>query len=199
MTCGESTDWQRTPPSDDRELRADGGTDDSPLLQDNRSDAVLSDDGEYRYRLTRTWDAAKPTVAFLMLNPSTADASEDDPTIRRCLGFAKDWGYGSLVVANLFGLRTPDPSNLRDHPNPIGPDNDDHLRDVCTDAAQVVAAWGANGSLQDRARAVAKSLETDLYALDTTKAGHPVHPLYQPKDAEPEPWDATELDAEGER
>lgn len=162
-------------------------------LEDNRSDAVLSDDGQYRYRLSRTWDTAKPTVAFVMLNPSTADATEDDPTIRRCLGFAKAWGYGSLVVVNLFGLRTPDPSNLRDHPNPVGPANDEHLRAVCDDAEQVVAAWGANGSLQGRAQEVGQTLEADLYALDTTKAGHPVHPLYQPADAEPEPWDVAAL------
>ncbi|WP_455448126.1 DUF1643 domain-containing protein [Natrinema thermotolerans] len=177
-------------------VATDGG---QPPLQDNRSDAVLSDDGEYRYRLTRTWDTAKPTVAFLMLNPSTADASEDDSTIRRCLGFAKDWGYGSLVVANLFGLRSTDPSNLRDHADPVGPENDAYLRDVCDEAELVVGAWGAKGSLDGRARVVADTLETDLYALDTTKDGHPVHPLYQPSDADPEPWDVTELQEGSDR
>lgn len=173
-------------------------TERSPLLQDNRSDAVLSDCGEYRYRLSRTWDIGKPTVAFLMLNPSTADASEDDPTIRRCLGFAKGWGYGSLVVANLFALRTPDPSNIRDHPDPVGPENDEQLRDVCKRAETVIAAWGANGSFNGRALEVAQCLQSDLFALGTTKGGHPVHPLYQPSDAKPELWDASSLQTGGD-
>ncbi|MFB1066460.1 DUF1643 domain-containing protein [Natrinema sp. H-ect4] len=176
-----------------------GGTVRSPLLQDNRSDAVLSDCGEYRYRLSRTWDVEKPTLAWLMLNPSTADASEDDPTIRRCINFAKGWGYGSLVVVNLFALRTPDPSNLRDHPDPVGPENDEHLRDVCEQAEKVVAAWGANGSFNDRALEVAEALESELFALDTTKDGHPVHPLYQPADAEPEQWTVRQLHTATER
>lgn len=166
------------------------------LLEDNRSDAVISDCGEYRYRLSRTWHTEKPTVAFLMLNPSTADATEDDPTIRRCRGFAKDWGYGSLVVANLFALRTSDPSNLRGHSDPVGPKNDKHLQNVCEQAEKVVAAWGANGSFNSRAIEVAETLESDLYALDTTKDGHPVHPLYQPADAEPVEWSVDSLQSE---
>ncbi|MFC4553615.1 MULTISPECIES: DUF1643 domain-containing protein [Halorussus] len=160
-------------------------TQESPL-QDTRSRAVLSDDREYRYRLTRTWDVNKPTLAFIMLNPSTADETDDDPTIRRCLGYAKDWGYGSLVVGNLFAYRATKPRELHDHPNPVGPENDDHLRAICDDAEMVVAAWGTDGSLQNRGREVAALLDADLYALNTTKDGHPNHPLYQPKDAEPE-------------
>lgn len=154
------------------------------VLQDNRHGAVLSDDREYRYRLWRTWDVSKPTLAFVMLNPSTADESEDDPTIRRCLGYAKDWGYGKLVVGNLFALRSTDPDNLREHEQPVGPENDAHLREICDDAEKVVAAWGANGTYQGRGREVTGMLEGELYALDTTKDGQPVHPLYQPKDAE---------------
>lgn len=162
------------------------------LLRDNRHGAVLSDDREYRYRLRRTWDAEKPTVAFLMLNPSTADEKENDPTIRRCVGFAEDWGFGSLVVANLFALRATDPSELRGHPAPVGPENDRHLREVCDEAEKVVAAWGTDGDLDDREREVADLLDVQLHALDTTKDGHPNHPLYQPKDAEPSPWDVSE-------
>lgn len=104
------------------------------------SDAVLSPDREYRYRLSRTWDSEKPTLGFIMLNPSTDDESEDDPTIRRCLGYAKDWGYGSILVGNLFGLRATDPSQLREHGNPVGPENDEHLQLICTEAEMVVAA-----------------------------------------------------------
>ncbi|KAB1184830.1 MULTISPECIES: DUF1643 domain-containing protein [Haloferax] len=153
-----------------------------------RSSAVLSDCREYRYRLTREWNAEKPAVAFLMLNPSTADETEDDPTIRRCIGYAKDWGYGSLVVGNLFALRSSDPSDLREHPDPIGPDNDEHLQFICDNAEMVVAAWGTDGALKERGKEVAQTLNENLYALNTTKEGHPNHPLYQPKDAEPEPF-----------
>jgi len=158
------------------------------ILEDDRHGAVFDSDREYRYKLTRTWDAEKPTLAWIMLNPSTADETEDDPTIRRCIGYAKDWGYGSIEVANLFALRATNPDELRDHPNPVGGANDVHLRKVCREAEKVVAAWGANGGFKDRARKVASMLDADLYALDTTKDGHPVHPLYQPADADPVQW-----------
>jgi len=168
-------------------------------IQDNRHGAVISDDNEYRYRLSRTWDTEKPTLAWVMLNPSTADETDNDPTCRRCINFAKDWGYGSIVIVNLFALRTPDPSNLRDHADPVGPENDEYLRDVCDEAEMVVAAWGANGSLNGRAMEVAELLDGDLHALDTTKDGHPVHPLYQPSDADPEPWNKRELQQNAEK
>lgn len=163
------------------------------ILEDDRHGAVFDSDRDYRYTLTRTWDAEKPTLAWIMLNPSTADETEDDPTIRRCIGYAKDWGYGSIEVANLFALRATNPDELREHPNPVGGANDVHLRKVCRNAAKVIAAWGANGGFQDRAREVASMIDVDLYALDTTKEGHPVHPLYQPSDAEPELWSGAEL------
>jgi len=161
---------------------------DSTLLRDDRSSAVLSDDREYRYRLTRRWNAGEPTVAFVMLNPSTADATEDDPTIRRCIGYAREWGYGRLVVGNLFAVRETDPANLYDYFDPVGPENDRYLQKIADEADKVVAAWGANGGLGDRAEHVAEDLGVDFYALGTTQEGHPVHPLYQPADAEPEPF-----------
>lgn len=163
-------------------------------LRDDRNGAVISDDGQYRYRLWRTWDVAKPTVAFVMLNPSTADATEDDPTIRRCIGYAREWGYGRLVVGNLFAVRETDPANLYDYFDPVGPENDRHLQEIAEEAEKMIAAWGVNGSLGDRAKEVVQELEADLHALDTTKDGHPVHPLYQPSDAEPEPWNARSSD-----
>lgn len=163
----------------------------SPLLRDDRTGAVLDTDREYRYRLWRTWDVEKPTAAFIMLNPSTADEDENDPTIRRCINYAKDWGYGTLEVVNLFALRATDPSELQDHTAPIGGANDVHLRKVCDEAEIVVGAWGANGSLHGRGREVAEMLDVQLHALDTTKDGHPVHPLYQPADADPTAWDHT--------
>ncbi|WP_176451091.1 DUF1643 domain-containing protein [Halorubrum sp. Ea1] len=153
------------------------------------SDAVLSPDRVYRYRLSRTWDRDNPTLGFIMLNPSTADESEDDNTIRRCLGYAKDWGYGSILVGNLFAYRATDRSQLREYNNPIGPKNDEHLRSICEEVDMTVAAWGTDGALYNRGPEVVEMLDADLYALNRTKEGHPNHPLYQPKDAEPEPFD----------
>lgn len=160
----------------------------SPITDDRDTGAVLSDDREYRYRLWRTWNLDEPTLAFFMLNPSTADETEDDNTIRRCIGYAKDWGYGKLVVGNLFAYRTSEPEDLRDHPDPVGPANDRHLRAICDEADRVIAAWGTDGSLQGREREVVELLDCDLEALNITKDGHPNHPLYQPKDAEPVPF-----------
>lgn len=158
--------------------------DSAGVLCDDRRGAVLSEHREYRYRLWRTYDVEKPTLAWLMLNPSTADETTNDPTIRRCLGYMEDWGFGTIVVGNLFALRATDPSELRQHPNPVGPENDDHLRDICDEADKVIAAWGANGDYQDRGSEVAEMLDVDLYALGTTQDGQPVHPLYQPSDAD---------------
>lgn len=166
---------------------------------DGRRGAVFDADREYRYRLWRTWDGGKPTVAFVMLNPSTADAANDDPTVRRCVNYADDWGYGTLEVVNLFALRATDPSALRDHPDPVGGANDDFLRTVTDAAATVVAAWGAKGTLHGRGLEVARDLETPFHALDTTTDGHPVHPLYQPAEATLDPWDERSLEAGGPR
>lgn len=178
--------------SDDAPIQ-DGAQEARDFIVDSRSHALLSEDREYRYRLQRHWDATKPTVAFVMLNPSTADETDDDPTIRRCIGYAKEWGYGTLLVGNLFALRATDPSELRDHPDPVGPENDDHLRKICDRAELVVAAWGTDGSLRDRGKEAARMLDVQLHALDVTKNGHPGHPLYLPGDADPEPWDERAL------
>lgn len=160
-----------------------------PPFVDDSSGAVISDCGTYRYRLSRKWDASLPTLAWIMLNPSTADGVEDDPTIRRCIGYAEDWGYGSIVVGNLFALRATDPSELEAHPEPVGPENDDHLQAICEGADRVMVAWGTNGGLENRDQEVVELLKgVQLEALDTTQAGHPNHPLYQPSDAKPEPY-----------
>lgn len=157
-------------------------------LRDDRRGAAFSDGREYRYRLWRTWDASKPVLAFIMLNPSTADETSLDPTCRRCKGYAEDWGFGKLIVGNIFALRSTDPGELYEHDDPVGPENDEHLREIVEDADIVVAAWGAHGELQDRGREVAEMFEGELVALDTTKTGQPNHPLYQPKDIQPEPY-----------
>lgn len=149
--------------------------------------AVISHCERYRYVLTRTWDPALPVLVFCMLNPSKADAAQDDPTIRRCMGFAKREGCGGIAVVNLFAWRSPDPDKL-----PIldteasGPDNDRHVAETSTDR-RVVVAWGAHRSAHpfvvlpflERLRDSAAS----VHCLGTTKSGAPRHPLYVRGDA----------------
>lgn len=154
--------------------------------------AVLSDCERYRYLLTRDWDDSKPTAVFVMLNPSTADAFTDDPTIRRCLRYARDWGCGGLMVANLYAWRATQPTDLWTTDDPVGPENDAHLYAVAKAAADsggaLVAAWGANARA-DRIAAVLKLPGMDrLTALDVTKAGQPKHPLYLKAELTPQPW-----------
>lgn len=160
------------------------------VLRDERdAGAVMSDCGDYRYRLHRTWNPDGPTVAFLMLNPSTADAEQLDPTCRRCKSYAEDWGFGELVVGNIFAVRATDPDDMKAHPNPIGPENDHYLVEISKDADLVVAAWGAHADHQGRGREVVRMLDAQLYALSVTRNGHPGHPLYLLGDAEPESFD----------
>lgn len=144
--------------------------------------ALLSSCGQYRYLLHRQADllAGKPPAAFLMLNPSTADAETDDPTIRRCRGFAKAWGTQGIVVANLYALRATNPDALWQHEDPVGPDNDDHLRQLATEHGDIICAWGA-GAKRERVEPVARMLinaGARLWCLGTTGTGAPRHPLY---------------------
>ena len=139
--------------------------------------AQISKDGKYRYDLWRTWDDKKPYCMFIGLNPSTADAVEDDPTIRRCIRFAKDWGYGGLVMANLFAFRATKPEDMKKAEDPIGEENDDHLELLAQHAGKVVASWGVNGTHHNRDKEV-MTLLGSLSCLGVTKAGHPKHPLY---------------------
>ena len=111
-----------------------------------------------------------------------ADHMRDDPTIRRCIGFARDWGFGRLVVVNLFALRSTSPRALRRAPDPVGPRNDRWIARLAADAELVIAAWGALGNYRDRARLVTSTL-SDLYCLGRTRDGSPRHPLYVRRDA----------------
>lgn len=154
------------------------------------SSAVISDDGTYRYRLTRTWEPDAPELAWIMLNPSTADAEQDDPTIRRCISFAKSWGYGGIVVVNLFAARCTDPAGLCSFIDPIGPENEAYLR-LETQFRTVVAAWGASVPhyWRHRPRAVLTQLQDRaVHHLGLTKDGHPRHPLYVKGDTPPTLW-----------
>lgn len=155
------------------------------------SDATVSPCGKYRYDLTRTWSDGGGIALFIMLNPSTADATIDDPTIRRCIGFAKREHCGGLAVVNLFARRATVPDLLLGCENPTGPDNQATIRRWLSDERVyvVIAAWGAWWRAQrDRpARLNVEGLARDagrtLYCLGKTKDGDPRHPLYVKGDA----------------
>ncbi|MFD9004452.1 DUF1643 domain-containing protein [Streptomyces sp. NPDC059582] len=144
---------------------------------------------EYRYLLTRIWDPTVKPIVFLMLNPSTADAFDDDATIRRLAGpsgFARREGAGGIVVVNLFALRSTDPRALTRHADPVGKHNDVFIRQAVDLGSRVVAAWGAAPVAGDRGREVVAAVAArgmPLYCLGTTSAGQPRHPLYLPGDA----------------
>lgn len=145
--------------------------------------ATISDCGAYRYRLSRTWAVQHATMAFVMLNPSTADADVDDPTIRKCIGFATRSGYGGIEVVNLYAYRATDPKNLRAAGYPVGPDNDEHTEAVCRQATTVVCAWGVNAEGLSRPAEVLRMLKgwgIKPRALRINQRGTPLHPLMLP-------------------
>jgi hypothetical protein len=143
----------------------------------------------YRYVLWRQWDVTNHAYAmFIGLNPSTADEVNDDPTIRRCAGYARRWGYGALCVANLFAYRTPHPKVMKAYPDPVGADNDVWLVRLANGAGVVVAAWGVDGTHLRRDRVITRLLAGKLSCLRLTKDGHPWHPLYLRKTLEPVPF-----------
>lgn len=154
------------------------------------SGANISDDGLFRYTLWRVWDSTRPPFVVIGLNPSTADASLDDPTIRRCIGFAKRESCGRMVMLNLFAFRSPSPKALKQAQQPVGPLNDVALYEVILGLRTIpgnrlVAAWGAHGTHEARDRAVVRMvrlLGPTLLCLGKTKDGHPGHPLYLSKD-----------------
>lgn len=160
------------------------------------TDALISDCGTYRYWLTRLWNNTVAPATFIMLNPSTADASADDPTIRRCAGFARSWGCGGLRVANLYAYRATDPKAMRRAIDPVGPENDYHLENLAWEAwawgGPIVAAWGANAE-PERAATVRRIKNMNrLTVLGLTKAGQPRHPLYLRADLAPQAWPTEE-------
>lgn len=148
--------------------------------------AIISPDGRYRYRLWRLWDSLAPVMVWIMLNPSTADASVDDPTIRKCIGFAKANGHGGIIVVNLFAWRATDPKELPRATDPIGPENDDHIQWACSAPilATVVAGWGSNKFAARRATAVKVlvrgAVGRDVNCFRRSESGAPWHPLYLP-------------------
>lgn len=155
--------------------------------------AVFSDDMRYRYRLDRDFLGDAPRAVFVMLNPSTADAELDDPTIRRCIGFAKSWGCAGLTVVNLFAYRATDPRELKRVSYPVGLDNERHVKEAC-EGRPVVCAWGAHGSLFRQDARVLRWLRecgARPHVLKLTAGGMPSHPLYLPATLEAQEWRLT--------
>lgn len=152
-----------------------------------RCSARISDCGRYRYTLQRSWHPAGMNrfVCWVMLNPSTADERQDDPTIRRCVNFAKAWGYDGIEVVNLYAWRATKPTELWKQKDPVGPNNDVTIRLVSFASALTVCAWG-NNAKDKRLREVTPLL-CEPHALRVTKAGQPAHPLYLPQDLTPGP------------
>jgi hypothetical protein len=152
------------------------------------SDAVFSPCRTYRYRLSRIWDVRLPLAAFVMLNPSTADETANDPTSRRCINFARSWRYGGVMQVNLFALRGSDPAVLMKHTDSRrGPDNDLWLARTAQEADLVVAAWGAHPAAIWRGPKVLDFLADigPVHIIRLTASGHPEHPLYLPSDLKP--------------
>jgi hypothetical protein len=149
-----------------------------------KTSAVISGCQQYRYELRRSWDVSKPSVLFIGLNPSTADASVDDNTSRVCINYAKRWGFGGLLLGNLFAYRSTDPRLLRDAADPVGPENDEWLARLCSEAGLVICAWGNGGGLRQRDRTVLAYIDNP-HCLTRLKNGHPGHPLYKPADLKP--------------
>jgi hypothetical protein len=145
--------------------------------------ATYSPCRKYRYELWRTWDASSPAVMFIGLNPSTANETHDDPTIRRCIGFAQRFEYGGLIVCNLFAYCATDTKDMLAAEDPVGRDNDDYLIANAKEAGIVIAAWGNNGRYLNRSESVV-ALIPNLYCLKLNASGEPAHPLYLPKDAQ---------------
>lgn len=157
----------------------------APSATEVQRSAVISDDGLYRYRLDRWWGpescgTGSTRMPFMMLNPSTADADIDDPTIRRCMGFARREGASGITVVNVGAYRATDPADWLAAADPYGPDNMRHVSDVVQMAGYIVAAWGANVPLAIETRWL-RGLTlrgVAVLCLGTTKDGHPRHPLY---------------------
>lgn len=150
------------------------------------SHALLSPCRRCRFALWRRWESG-PQVLFIMLNPSTADELRDDPTIRRCIGFARSWGFGSVAVGNLFAYRCTSPGELCASSDPVGTANNHWLSRLHGESSLTIAAWGNHGRLLGRSSAVSSMLP-GLHILSLTVLGEPRHPLYVCSGVLPHRW-----------
>lgn len=146
--------------------------------------ALFSEDRRYRYLLWRQWSGVERLVLFVALNPSTADERDDDPTIRRCRGYAQAWKASGFIVANLFAYRATRPVDLLAAPDPVGRDNDSWLHLASLLSAMTIACWGNHGRHLDRSTSVLRLL-SQVAVLRVNRTGEPCHPLYLPQDLMP--------------
>jgi hypothetical protein len=153
--------------------------------------AKISACGQYRYWLSRKWDEGAESLVFIMLNPSTADDKIDDPTIKKCMKFAKNFGFGGILVLNLFSFRATNPADMKKCQDPIGPETGSYYRDIFAFSPispKVICAWGTNGGFMDRDKyvmAILRSFCIAPSALRVTKNEFPEHPLYIPDNTIP--------------
>lgn len=149
-----------------------------------KKSSVISGCGQYRYSLGRVWDDSLPKVGFIMLNPSTADADQDDPTIRRCIAFAKSWGYGGIVVTNLLPFRATNPRDLLKAETPQGEDNSFWITECFKECEKVIYAWGNSPIIRKITKTVPlggmirRDLQPKGFCIQRSKDGTPKHPLY---------------------
>lgn len=146
-----------------------------------RSTAEFSPCRRWRYSLFREFDGGSNCIAFIGLNPSTADETTNDPTVSRCIRFAQQWGYGSMYMLNIFAWRDTDPRGMKAAKDPVGPGNHDEILTICGAVGTVVACWGVHGAFLQRGQSVANELllnGVQLQCFGITKDGHPKHPLY---------------------
>lgn len=162
-------------------------------------EAIFSPDRVYRYTLWREWgvgtlsifqhrEAPDAYVQFIGLNPSTADELKDDPTIRRCIDFAKQWGFGAMCMTNAFAFRATNPEVMKAHPSPYGPENITWIVKVAREAGLIVAAWGKHGIHEERDKTVLRWIRANaktVHCLGTNQDGTPKHPLYLAKTTQP--------------
>jgi hypothetical protein len=159
-------------------------------------DTTWSTDRAYRYFLRRPaslLEQAKPVIAFILLNPSTADETKDDPTVAKCRRYAAGWGFGEVIVLNAFAFRATDPKNMRAHIDPVGPDNDRTILETAQAVhglgGTLLCGWGTHGAHLERSAQVQALLEPfPLKAFTLTKHGEPGHPLYLRGDLQPMQW-----------
>ena len=162
-------------------------TDSNVSWHETASGAVFSNCRNYRYALWRTWNPGAGLVLFIGLNPSKANERRNDPTIRRCIAYARDWGYGGLLVANIYAYCATKPHDLFRAADPVGPDNDKWLCSLGDAANKIICCWGNHG-LKDHARLPLPEMEKPLYYLKLNRSGAPAHPLYLRKEAKPVLW-----------
>lgn len=169
-----------------------GGKHRWPLLPGVEGRAVFSLDGDHRYVLRREWDVTGPIAVFVGLNPSTAEADVDDPTVRRCQRFASDWHHGSMVMLNIFAYRATSPDALREEGLDLVGDNEAYLAAIASEADLIIAAWGSSKHVDgydDRTVDILLGGLTGIvHCLGTTQGGSPRHPLYVPAAQQPVEW-----------